>query len=43
MSDPRANYSTFQAHLFHENDNLNQRLFWYLFSQSLLFGVIRPP
>lgn len=38
MPDVRANYAIFQAHLFHENDNLNQRLFWYLFSQSLLFG-----
>jgi hypothetical protein len=39
MSDCRANYPIFQAHLFHENDNLNQRLFWYVFSQSLLFGA----
>ena len=39
MADARANYPAFQAHLSHENDNLNQRLFWYLFSQSLLFGA----
>lgn len=39
MTDVRANYAIFQAHLFHENDNLNQRLFWYLFSQSLLFAA----
>lgn len=39
MPDARANYPIFQAHLSHENDNLNQRLFWYLFSQSLLFGA----
>lgn len=39
MADARANYTVFQAHLSHENDNLNQRLFWYLFSQSLLFGA----
>lgn len=39
MPDPRANFAVFQAHLFHENDNLSQRLFWYLFSQSLLFGA----
>ncbi len=39
MTDARANYAVFQAHLSHENDNLNQRLFWYLFSQSLLFGA----
>lgn len=39
MPDARANYAVFQAHLFHENDNLNQRLFWYLFSQSLMFGA----
>lgn len=39
MTDARANYAVFQAHLAHENDNLNQRLFWYLFSQSLLFGA----
>ena len=39
MSDSRTNYPLFQAHLFHENDNLNQRLFWYLFSQSLLLGA----
>lgn len=39
MPDRRTNYPVFQAHLSHENDNLNQRLFWYLFSQSLLFGA----
>lgn len=39
MSDSRANYAIFQAHLSHENDNLNQRLFWYVFSQSLLLGA----
>lgn len=39
MADARANYDSFHAHLSHENDNLNQRLFWYLFSQSLLFGA----
>ena len=39
MSDSRTNYPIFQAQLSHENDNLNQRLFWYLFSQSLLLGA----
>lgn len=39
MTDLRALYPVFQAHLSHENDNLNQRLFWFLFSQSLLFGA----
>lgn len=39
MPDARANYAVFQAHLSHENDNLNQRLFWFLFSQSLLFSA----
>lgn len=39
IADARSNYAVFQAHLSHENDNLNQRLFWYLFSQSLLFGA----
>ena len=39
MPDRRANYPIFQASLSHENDNLNQRLFWYLFSQSLLLGA----
>lgn len=39
MPDCRANYPLFQAHLSHENDNLNQRLFWYVFSQSLLLGA----
>lgn len=39
MYDKRANYPVFQAYLSHENDNLNQRLFWYLFSQSLLLGA----
>lgn len=39
MPDCRVSYPLFQAHLSHENDNLNQRLFWYVFSQSLLLGA----
>lgn len=39
MPDCRASYPLFQAHLSHENDNLNQHLFWYVFSQSLLLGA----
>ena len=39
MPDARENYPIFQSQLSHENDNLNQRLFWFLFSQSLLLGA----
>lgn len=39
MPDIPPHYPVFQGQLSHENDNLNQRLFWYVFAQSFLFGA----
>ena len=39
MASGRECYPIYQGQLSHENDNLNQRTFWYVFSQSFLFGA----
>ncbi len=39
MADARESYPIYQGQLSHEHDNLNQRTFWYVFSQAFLFGA----